>query len=190
MSRKNRQNTASNSEKQEPEDRETEGGASQGLSHIEEGPLGSRSRMVDITEKAPTTRSALARARMRFPEGTLEAILAGDGPKGAIEEIARAASFLAAKKTAELVPMCHPLAVDHLELELSSPEADLLELRFLARTQGATGVEMEAMVGASIAALTVYDMTKALDKGITLEAIELLEKSGGKSGLWRHPGLH
>ena len=160
------------------------------LSHVAGagGAAGPRSRMVDVTAKAATERRALARVRMRYPAGTLAGILADGGPKGPIEEVARAAGFLAAKRTPELVPMCHPLLVDHLEMELAEVEPDVLEIRFSARTHAGTGVEMEAMVGAAVAALTVYDMTKALDKGIRIESLELLEKSGGKSGLWRREG--
>jgi len=121
---------------------------------------------------------------MRYPPGLLRQVLDEGGPKGPIEEIARAAGFLGAKKTSELIPMCHPLAVDHLHMELEEVEPDLLEIRFRARTRGATGVEMEALVGAALSALSVYDMTKALDKGIRIESLELLEKTGGKSGRW------
>ena len=158
------------------------------LSHLKSGPGATRSRMVDVAAKQVTERHAVARARLRFPPGQLAGILDGAGPKGPIEEVARAASFLAAKRTAELIPMCHPLPVDHLEMSLEACGEDVLEIRFAARTRGATGVEMEALTGAAIAALTVYDMTKALDKGIRIEGIELLEKSGGKSGDWRRPG--
>jgi len=122
---------------------------------------------------------------MRYPAGRLCGLLEQGGPKGPVEEIARAAGFLGAKKTSELIPMCHPLLVEHLAMELEEVEPDLLEIRFLARTRGATGVEMEAMVGAALSALSVYDMTKALDKGIRIESLELLEKTGGKSGTWR-----
>lgn len=155
------------------------------LSHVEHGPAGPRSRMVDVAAKPPTDRRAVARCRLRFPPGRLAEVVAGQGPKGPIEEVARAAGFLGAKRTAELLPMCHPLPLDHLELVVEVVEEDVLELRFAARTHGPTGVEMEALTGAAVAALCVYDMTKALDKGIRIEALELLEKSGGKSGDWR-----
>ena len=143
--------------------------------------------MVDISAKTPTTRRALARVRMRFPPGRLQGVLEGAGPKGPIEEVARSAGFLAAKRTAELIPMCHPLLLDHLEMDLIRIEENVLEIRFGVRTRRGTGVEMEALVGAALSALTVYDMTKALDKGIRIESLELLEKSGGKSGTWRGP---
>ena len=179
MARKTDQNTPEGAQI------EPESGASEGLSHVDAAGGAPRSKMVDITQKPTTERTALARVRMRYPAGVLAGVLRDGGPKGPIEEIARAAGFLGAKKTPELIPMCHPLLVDHLEMELEEVEPDLLEIRFLARTKGGTGVEMEAMVGAALAALTVYDMTKALDKGIRIESLELLEKTGGKSGVWR-----
>lgn len=143
--------------------------------------------MVDVGAKPSTARRAVARARVRFPSGLLGDVLAGEGPKGAIEEVARTAGILAAKRTGELIPMCHPLGLDHVSVDFETPEDedDVLEIRCVASCEGRTGVEMEAMTGAAVAALTVYDMTKGLDKGIRLEAVELLEKSGGRSGSWR-----
>jgi len=156
-----------------------------GLSHVEGQGAGARSRMVDVGDKAVTERSALARAVVAFPAGALAAVLAGAGPKGPITEVARVAGILAAKRTGELVPLCHPLALDHVAVEFDDLGGDRLEVRCRASCRGRTGVEMEAMVGASVAALTVYDMTKALAKSIRIEAVELLEKSGGRSGHWR-----
>lgn len=141
--------------------------------------------MVDVGAKPVTSRSALARARVVFPSGLLARALAGAGPKGAVEEVARVAGILAAKRTGELVPMCHPLGLDVVTIEFETVGADVLELRCRTACRGRTGVEMEAMTGAAIAALTVYDMTKALDPAIRIEAVELLEKRGGKRGLWR-----
>jgi len=141
--------------------------------------------MVDVGSKPPTARVALARAVVRFPAGVLETVLAGAGPKGPVQEVARAAGILAAKRTGDLIPMCHPLGLDHLEIEFEQRPPDRLEVRCRASTFGRTGVEMEAMVGASIAALTVYDMTKGLSHGIRVEAVQLLEKRGGRSGVWR-----
>ena len=141
--------------------------------------------MVDVSPKGETERTALARASIRFPAGVLERILSGQGPKGPIEEVARCAGILGAKRTADLIPMCHPLPLDHLDVELEERDEGVLEVRCRARTTGKTGVEMEALTGAALAALTVYDMTKALDHGIVIERIELLEKSGGKSGPWK-----
>ncbi len=141
--------------------------------------------MVDVGAKPETARSALARARVRFPGGLLERVLAGRGPKGAVEEVARVAGILAAKRTGELVPMCHPLGLDVVEITFSRPARGCLEIRCRTACTGRTGVEMEALTGAAVAALTVYDMTKALDPSIAIEAVELLEKRGGKRGLWR-----
>jgi cyclic pyranopterin phosphate synthase len=141
--------------------------------------------MVDVGKKPLRARSALARARVRFPAGLLERVLGGGGPKGPIEEVARCAGLLAAKRTAEIIPMCHPLGLDLVEVHFEPAGQDLLEIRCRASCRGRTGVEMEALTGAAVAALTVYDMTKGLDHGIRIEALELLEKRGGRSGLWR-----
>lgn len=166
--------------------RSSEPSGTAGLSHVAPDAAGAWSaRMVDVGEKVPTRRSALARARVRFPRPIARELLADGGPKGPIVEVARAAGLLAAKRTAELVPMCHPLALDHVAVELEAVAADVLEVRCRASCTGRTGVEMEAMTGAAVAALTVYDMTKALDHGIAIEALELLEKDGGRSGSWR-----
>ncbi len=158
------------------------------LSHLESD---SESRMVDVSPKVPSERTALARAFVRFPPGVLAQVRSGDGPKGGIAEVARVAGILAAKRTGELIPMCHPLGLDHVEVKFRVVEGagdELLEVTCRTRCNGKTGVEMEAMVGASLAALTVYDMTKGLDKGIRVESVELLEKTGGKSGSWRAEG--
>lgn len=146
------------------------------------------SRMVDVGAKRPTARSALARARLRFPPGVLARALEGLGPKGPIVEVARVAGIQAAKRTSDLVPMCHPLALDHLEVRIERAGPDLLEITCAAATRGSTGVEMEALTGAAVAALTAYDMTKGLDHGIVIERVELLEKRGGRSGTWRAAG--
>lgn len=143
------------------------------------------SAMVDTSGKRSSARSATARALVRFPQGVLARLLAEGGPKGPIGEVARLAGIAAAKRTDELIPLCHGLPLDLVEVRLEQLSDELLELRCTARTVARTGVEMEAMVGASLAALAVYDMSKALDKGIVVERVELLEKRGGKSGLWR-----
>ena len=140
--------------------------------------------MVDVSHKEISTRSAIAEARVRFPEGLLAQIMAGGGPKGPIEEVARIAGILAAKRTGELIPMCHPLGLDHVQVAFEA-QGDVLVIRASCACSGRTGVEMEAMTAASLAALTVYDMTKALNKGICIERVALLEKRGGKSGLWQ-----
>jgi cyclic pyranopterin phosphate synthase len=141
--------------------------------------------MVDVGKKSPSSRTALARARVRFPGDLCARVWRGEGPKGPIEEVARCAGLLAAKRTAELIPLCHPLPLEHLEIQIQPCAADQLEVLCRARTVAKTGVEMEALTGAAVAALTIYDMTKALDKGIRIECLELVEKTGGKSGAWR-----
>lgn len=157
---------------------------STGLSHVRQGPGGPHASMVDVGAKPPTRRSARARARVRFPAGVLERVLSGGGPKGPIEEVARVAGIQASKRTSEWIPMCHPLSLDVVSVEFERLEEDLLEVRCEASCTARTGVEMEALVGASAAALTVYDMSKALAKGIRLEGVELVEKTGGASGTW------
>src|SRR5687767_12386795 len=142
------------------------------LSHVVATPQGSQSRMVDVSGKAVTQREAVARALVRFPGGVLERVLAGSGPKGPVLEVARTAGILAAKRTGEWIPLCHPLALDGVDIDFERAGDDALEIRCRAACTGRTGVEMEAMVGVAAAALTVYDMTKGLDHGIAIEAIE------------------
>lgn len=157
-----------------------------GLSHVAIAADGrSAAHMVDVGTKPVRARSAVARAEVHFPAGLLARVLDGRGPKGAVEEIARAAGILAAKRTGELVPLCHPLGLDHVAIDFRALADDVLEVRCRAACQGRTGVEMEALVGASLAALTLYDMTKALDPAISIARVELVEKHGGKSGSWR-----
>jgi len=158
------------------------------LTHIRRGPNGSGSQMVDVRGKSVTARHALARAVVEFPAGRLEEVFQAGGPKGPIQEVARVAGILAAKRTPELIPMCHSLGLDHVEIKFERQGDDKLAILCLARCQGRTGVEMEAMTGVTLAALTVYDMVKGLDKGVRLGCVELLEKGGGKSGLWVRPG--
>lgn len=140
--------------------------------------------MVDVSRKEISARSAIAEARVRFPEGLLGPVMARGGPKGPIEEVARVAGILAAKRTGDLIPMCHPLGLEHVQVDFEA-QGDVLVIRASCACSGRTGVEMEAMTAASLAALTVYDMTKALNKGICIERLALLEKRGGKSGLWQ-----
>lgn len=154
------------------------------LSHVTGGSGGQRSRMVTVAGKPVTLREARARAMVEFPPGMLEGILADGGPKGPIMEVARVAGIGAAKQTSQLIPLCHPLGLDGVDLEIERHGTDTLEVQCWVVTTGRTGVEMEAMVGASVAALTLYDMTKALSKGIRIAGVELLSKSGGKSGTW------
>jgi len=162
--------------------------AARTLSHLEPASKGRSARMVDVSRKPVSARSAIARAELVFPPGVLARVLAAQGPKGPVEEVARAAGLLAAKRTGELIPMCHPLGLEHVAIEFARAGPDRLELTCRAACRGRTGVEMEAMLGAALAALTVYDMSKGLDHGIRIEALELLEKRGGRSGTWKSKG--
>lgn len=143
--------------------------------------------MVDVGDKSLTRREAEAEALVRYPQQAFEAVLAGKVPKGGVVEPARLAGLMAAKRTSELIPMCHQIALDGVSVDITPQEGGepVLQVRCRAWTSARTGVEMEAMVGASVAALTLYDMTKALDKGIFVENVRLLRKSGGKSGAWQ-----
>src|SRR5438034_9779547 len=148
------------------------------------GPAG-RVQMVDVSAKAETQRQAMAGVRIKMSPRTLRAVK--KNPKGDPLEIARIAGIAGAKRTAELIPLCQPLLLTHVEVEATLSRAGV-EIRSTVRTTGPTGVEMEALTAAAVAALTVYDMCKAVDKGIEITGLRLLEKSGGKSGLYRAPG--
>jgi len=153
-----------------------------GLSHLT--PTG-EARMVDVSAKAETAREAVAVATLRMSASTLAAVKAGQIAKGDVLGVARTAGILAAKKTPELIPLCHPLRITGADISFELDEAgSALAIRASVRTVDKTGVEMEALTAAAVAALTVYDMVKALEKGVTIESIALLEKSGGKSGRW------
>lgn len=152
------------------------------LSHYDDA---GKARMVDVSEKAGTKRTARARAFVRLSRKVLKAL--PQNPKGDPLEVARVAGIMAAKRTHDLIPMCHPLALTHVDVEMSVGK-DGVEIRSSVTATGKTGVEMEALTAVSVAALTVYDMTKALDKGIVIESICLEEKTGGKSGEWRRGG--
>ena len=143
-----------------------------------------QARMVDVGGKAETARSATATGRIRMSAEALAAIRDGSGPKGDVLAAARIAGIMAAKKTGELIPLCHPLALDAVSVDLAF-ESDGVRATARASLTGRTGVEMEAMTATSIALLTIYDMAKALDKGMVIEEVRLLEKTGGKSGVWR-----
>jgi cyclic pyranopterin phosphate synthase len=140
--------------------------------------------MVDVTEKSVTSRQAVAESYIRITKKTLGLLEEGNLPKGNAVETARLAGIMAAKKTSELIPLCHPLLLTHVDVE---GKADKSGVRFVARVKcsGSTGVEMEALTAASVAALTLYDMVKAVEKGATIESVRLLEKSGGKSGHYK-----
>lgn len=141
-------------------------------------------RMVDVGGKPETARAATATGRIRMSAAALAAVRDGSGPKGDVLAAARIAGIMAAKKTGELIPLCHPLALDAVSVDFAFEE-DAVRATARASLTGRTGVEMEAITAASIALLTVYDMAKALDKGMVIEGVRLLEKTGGKSGTWR-----
>lgn len=139
--------------------------------------------MVDVGGKDVTARRAVARAAVRMSAETLDAVRRGDAPKGDVIGTARIAGIQAAKRTADLVPLCHPLPLSFVDVSVELGETTVV-LTAEARTSAQTGVEMEAMTAAAVAALTVYDMVKGLERGVTIEAVELLEKSGGRHD-WR-----
>jgi indole-3-glycerol phosphate synthase len=153
-----------------------------GFTHLDaEG----RARMVDVSDKAETDRIAVAGARVVMRPETLERIRAGAVAKGDVLAVARLAGIMAAKRTAELIPLCHPLALTSVNVELEcAPERSAVEITATCKLRGRTGVEMEALTAASVAALTVYDMCKAVDRGMVVTDLRLLRKSGGKSGDW------
>jgi cyclic pyranopterin phosphate synthase len=143
-------------------------------------------RMVDVGAKRPTERHARAEAIVRMSPETANAVARGDSRKGDVVGTARLAGIQAAKRTSELIPLAHPLALTYVGIDVRiEAEAGLVVLTSEARTVGQTGVEMEAMTACAVAALTVYDMVKGLERGVTIEAIQLVEKSGGRSGTWR-----
>ena len=144
--------------------------------------------MVDVGEKAVTQRVAVAEGLILMQPQTLAMIIAGTHAKGDVLGIARIAGIMASKKTAELIPLCHPLALSHVNLQLEpEPPHDRLRVTATVKTAGQTGVEMEALTAVQIALLTVYDMCKAVDKTMTMQGIQLLKKTGGKSGDWQRP---
>lgn len=143
-----------------------------------------QARMVDVGGKPETARSATATGRIRMSPEALAAVREGSGPKGDVLAAARIAGIMAAKKTGDLIPLCHPLSLDAVQVEFAF-EHDSVRATASASLTGKTGVEMEAMTATSVALLTIYDMAKALDKGMIIEGVRLLEKIGGKSGTWR-----
>ena len=153
-----------------------------GLSHLDEK---GAARMVDVSEKADTVRQATAEAYVVMLPATLALIQQGGLPKGDVLAVARTAGIMGAKQTSNLIPMCHPVPITGVTLDLDPSGTDRLRVTATVKTTGKTGVEMEALTAASVAALTVYDMCKAVDKGMRIEGLRLLEKLGGKSGTWR-----
>jgi cyclic pyranopterin monophosphate synthase len=149
------------------------------LTHFDEQ---GASRMVDVSAKAETLRSARASALVRMEPETLAMIVGGRAAKGDVLGVARLAGIMAAKRTGELIPLCHPLGVDAVELSLTPEGPGALRIEASVKTFGRTGVEMEALTAAGVAALTVYDMCKAVDRGMVIDGLRLEEKSGGRSG--------
>ena len=141
-----------------------------------------RANMVDVSDKAQTVREAVAEARVRMLPTTLQMIVDGEHPKGDVFAVARIAGIQAAKKTSDLIPLCHPLMLTSVKVELQADGEDAVLIRARCKLTGQTGVEMEALTAASVAALTIYDMCKAVDRGMLIEQVRLLEKLGGKSG--------
>jgi cyclic pyranopterin phosphate synthase len=153
------------------------------LPHLDDA---GRARMVDVSDKPSTDRRAVARAVVRVSPETAQTILAGDAPKGDVLGTARIAGIQAAKRTSELIPLCHPLALTFVGVDGEvNADAGRIVLTAEARTTGPTGVEMEALTAAAVAALTVYDMVKGVERGAEIAEVALLEKSGGRSGEWR-----
>jgi len=145
--------------------------------------------MVDVSEKAATERVAAAEGRVVMTAKTLDVVLAGNAKKGDVLGAARLAGIMAAKRTHELIPLCHPLPVSNIAVDIA-PERKLpgFNVRARVKVNGRTGVEMEALTAVAVACLTIYDMVKALERGMRIEGIRLLEKRGGKSGLYRSTG--
>jgi len=156
------------------------------LTHFDER---GQARMVDVGAKPETQRVAVARGRVQVQPGTLRIVREGRAAKGDVLGVARVAGIMAAKRTADLIPLCHPIPLTKVELDLEPNEAEsCIEIEARVETVGRTGVEMEALTAVAVAALTVYDMLKAIDRGITIDAIGLVLKAGGRSGEWRRSG--
>ena len=155
--------------------------SARGLTHFDGS---GRARMVDVGEKAITHRVAVASGLVRAQPETIAAIREGRAAKGDVLAVAQVAAVMAAKRTSDIIPMCHPLMLSRIDVSFELGEATV-GIRAQVATRGQTGVEMEALTAVAAAALTVYDMTKAIDRGMTIEAIRLEEKAGGASGEWR-----
>ena len=153
------------------------------LTHLDKS---GHARMVDVGDKPVTAREALAEGRVRMSRETLQKALSGDAKKGSVTAAAEFAGIMAAKKTAELIPLCHQVPLSSIKVEIAANESQsALVVTARARTQGQTGVEMEALTAVSVACLTIYDMLKASDRGMVIEGITLLEKRGGASGEYK-----
>lgn len=163
------------------------------MSAEEQGPLShlnekGEANMVDVSAKAETRRVAVATAQLAMAPETLSEIVEQGVPKGDVLAVARVAGIQGAKRCAELIPLCHPLALSKVQVDFDAVDEAHLSIRTQVTVTGKTGVEMEALTAASVAALTVYDMCKAMDKGMVIESVQLEEKTGGKSGDWRRSG--
>ena len=150
------------------------------LTHIGED---GRARMVDVSDKAATAREAVAAGFVRMSAATLALAVSGEGAKGDVRAVAEVAGVMAAKKTSELIPMCHPLALSKVEVKVEAADGGLA-VTARVKTTGPTGVEMEALTAVSVACLTLYDMLKAAEKSMVIEGVRLVSKTGGKSGDW------
>ena len=153
------------------------------LTHLDKS---GHARMVDVGDKPVTAREAMAEGRVRMQRSTLQKALSGDAKKGSVTAAAEFAGIMAAKKTAELIPLCHQVPLSSIKVEIAADESqNALVVTARARTQGQTGVEMEALTAVSVACLTIYDMLKASDRGMVIEGVTLLEKRGGASGEYK-----
>ena len=153
------------------------------LTHLDEA---GRARMVDVGDKDDTERVAVARGSVQMQPETLALIIEGNMKKGDVLTVAQLAGIMAAKRTSDLIPMCHPLMLSHVAVTCTpNPTASRVDIEASVRLKGKTGVEMEALTAVSVAALTIYDMAKAVDRGMIISDVRVVEKSGGKSGDWR-----
>lgn len=153
------------------------------LTHLDET---GRTAMVDVGDKAVTARRAVAKGCVKMQAATLELALSGDNKKGSVQSVSELAGIMGAKRTSDLIPLCHPLPLSKVKVQIDAdPELPGFHVMAETKTTGQTGVEMEALTAVSVTCLTIYDMLKAVDKGIVISEIRLTEKSGGKSGEWR-----
>jgi cyclic pyranopterin phosphate synthase len=153
------------------------------LTHLDDE---GRARMVDVSAKPASDREAVARGAVRMTAATRALALSGESGKGDVRAVAEIAGVMAAKRAAELIPLCHPLALTRVEVAVEAADAGL-EVTARVKTNGPTGVEMEALTAVAVACLTIYDMLKAVERGMVIEAVRLIEKRGGASGDWRAP---
>ena len=156
------------------------------MTHLTHLDAGGRARMVDVSGKAPSAREAVAAGLVRMSPQTRDLALSGGARKGDVIAAAEIAGVMAAKQTSSLIPLCHPLSLSKAEVRVT-PAGEGLEVTARVATTGPTGVEMEALTAVSVACLTLYDMLKAVERGMTIDAVRLLEKTGGASGDWRRP---